>query len=204
MSKVLLIRSSMFGEDSKSLRLAREFLAHYPHSSVVERILTPASMPHLTAEVFQAMGRPESELTREEKASVALSDTLIAELEAADTIVLAAPMYNFSIPSTLKAWIDHIARRGRTFGYTEAGPKGLLGGKKVFVLTARGGIYSQGPAQAFDFQAPYLRSVLGFLGLTDVNFIHFEGANISSEAAAKGFGEAQTAIKNLFRQPEFA
>lgn len=204
MSKVLLIRSSMFGEDSKSLRLAREFLAHYPHSSVVERVLTPASMPHLTAEVYQAMGRPESELTIEEKAKVVLSDTLIAELEAADTIVLAAPMYNFSIPSTLKAWIDHVSRRGRTFSYTEAGPKGLLGGKKVFVLTARGGIYSQGAAQAFDFQVPYLRGVLGFLGLTDVNFIHFEGANISSEAAAKGFGEAQATIKSLFRQPALA
>lgn len=92
-------------------------------------------------------------------AVVTLSDTLVSELEAADTIVLAAPMYNFSIPSTLKAWVDHVARAGRTFRYTGAGPDGLLKGKKAYVVTARGGVYSEGPGASFDFQEPYLRAV---------------------------------------------
>ncbi|MEW6641863.1 MAG: FMN-dependent NADH-azoreductase [Pseudomonadota bacterium] len=197
MSNVLLIRSSIFGRESKSRRLANEFLSRYPHISLVERDLTPTTIPHLTAETYVAMGRPASELTSEEKALVALSDALITEVKTADTIVLAAPMYNLSIPSTLKAWIDHIARRGKTFVYTAAGPQGLLGGKKVFVLTARGGIYSHGPAQPLDFQEPYLRGVLGFLGIEDVTFIHFEGANISAEAAATGCGKARSTIDDV-------
>ena len=135
MSNVLLIHSSVFGESSQSLGLARDFLKRYPHRSVVERALTPQTMPHLDGATFAAMGAPTG---------AALSDELIAELEAADTIVLAVPMYNFSIPSTLKAWIDHVARRGRTFRYTEKGPEGLLKDKKVYVLVARGGLYSKG------------------------------------------------------------
>jgi FMN-dependent NADH-azoreductase len=200
MSNVLFIRSSIFGQQSKSLRLANELLSRYPHVSLVERVLTPSTMPHLTAETYQAMSKPDFDLTREEKAHVALSDALIAEVEAADTIILAVPMYNLSIPSTLKAWIDHVARRGKSFLYTASGPQGLLGGKKVFVLTARGGIYRQAPARSLDFQEPYLRGVLGFLGISDVTFIHFEGANISPEAAAKGFGEAQNTIEDVLRQ----
>ena len=149
---------------------------------------------HLPVTVYK-----DAELTAEDKARLQISDTLISELEAADTIVLTAPMYNFSIPSTLKAWIDHVARRGRTFSYSAAGPQGLLSGKKVFVLTARGGIYSQGPSQAFDFQVPYLRGVFGFIGLTDVTFIHFEGTKISPESATHGFSQARTTIEGLLR-----
>ncbi|WP_375788613.1 FMN-dependent NADH-azoreductase [Bradyrhizobium sp. Pha-3] len=208
MNKVLLIRSSIFGRDSKSIRLANEFLSRYPHASLVERVLSPTTMPHLMAETYVAMGKPDSELTGEERAHVALSDALVAEVKAADTIVLAVPMYNLSIPSTLKAWIDHVARLGKTFIYTAAGPQGLLSGKKVFVLTARGGVYSDGPAQPLDFQTPYLRGVLGFLGIMDVTFIHFEGANISAEAAATGFSKAQRTIDEVLsraaveRQPD--
>jgi FMN-dependent NADH-azoreductase len=107
-------------------------------------------------------------------------------------------MYNFSIPSTLKAWIDHVARRGRTFRYTEKGPEGLLKGKKVFVLTARGGVYSNGaPAAAFDFQEPYLRAVLAFVGLTDVTFVHFEGLAMGPEAANANRTKALAAIEHL-------
>ncbi|HYM04716.1 MAG TPA: NAD(P)H-dependent oxidoreductase, partial [Stellaceae bacterium] len=117
---------------------------------------------------------------------------LIAEVEVADTIVLAVPMYNFAIPSTLKAWIDHVARAGRTFRYTAAGPEGLLKGKKVFVVTGRGGIYSGDvPAKIMDFQEPYLRAVLGFLGLDDVTFIHVEGLKVSPESAAHGLDHAR-------------
>ena len=198
MSKVLVIESSIFGEHAKSLALTKEFLARFPHSSRVERRLTSASMPHLDGETVAALATPEAERNEQQKARAALADELIAELEAADTIVLAVPMYNFSIPSTLKAWLDHVVRAGRTFRYTAAGPEGLLKGKKVFVLTARGGRYSDGgPARAFDFQEPYLRSILGFIGLDDVTFVHFEGIAMGPDGAAKGFERARAAISEI-------
>lgn len=198
MSNVLLIHSSVFGEKSQSLALARDFLKRYPHRSLVERALSPQTMPHLDGETFVAMGAPADELTGTQRAAVALSDTLIAELEAADTIVFALPMYNFSIPSTLKAWIDHVARRGRTFRYSEQGPEGLLKGKKVFVLVARGGVYSKGsPAAAFDFQEPYLRAVLAFIGLTDVTFVHLEGLAMGPQAADANRAKALAEIERL-------
>jgi FMN-dependent NADH-azoreductase len=198
MSNVLLIHSSVFGENSQSLGLARDFLKRYSHRSVVERALTPQTMPHLDGETFAAMGTPAGEHTSSQRAAAALSDKLIAELEAADTIVLAVPMYNFSIPSTLKAWIDHVARRGRTFLYTEKGPEGLLKGKRVFVLVARGGVYSKGaPAAAFDFQEPYLRTVLGFLGLTEVTFVYLEGLAMGPEAANANRGKALAEIERV-------
>ena len=198
MSNVLLIHSSVFGEKSQSLGLARDFLKRYRHRSLVERVLAPHTMPHLDGETFAAMGTDPGELDGRQKQAVALSDELIAELEAADTVVLAAPMYNFSIPSTMKAWIDHVARRGRTFRYTEKGPEGLLKDKKVFVLVARGGLYSKGaPAAAFDFQEPYLRTVLGFLGLTDVTFIRLEGLAMGPEAAGANRDKALAEIERL-------
>jgi len=198
MSNVLLIHSSVFGEKSQSLALARDFLKRYPHRSLVERALSPRTMPHLDGETFAAMGAPADALTGAQRAAVALSDTLIAELEAADTIVFALPMYNFSIPSTLKAWIDHVARRGRTFRYSEQGPEGLLKGKKVFVLAARGGVYSNGtPSAAFDFQEPYLRAVLAFIGLTDVTFIHLEGLAMGPQAADASRAKALAEIDRL-------
>jgi FMN-dependent NADH-azoreductase len=198
MSNVLLIHSSVFGEKSQSLGLARDFLKRYPHRTLVERALAPHSMPHLDGETFAAMGTDAGNLDGRQKQAVALSDELIAELEAADTIVLAVPMYNFSIPSTLKAWIDHVARRGRTFRYTEKGPEGLLANKKVFVLVARGGVYSKGaPHAAFDFQEPYLRTVLGFLGMTDVTFVHFEGLAMGPDAANANRSKALAHIERL-------
>ena len=107
-------------------------------------------------------------------------------------------MYNFTIPSTLKAWIDHIARAGRTFRYTAAGPEGLLKGRRVFVVASRGGVYTgESPARALDFQEPYLRSMLAFLGLTDVTFIHVEGLQVSPEAAAAGIDRARQAIGGM-------
>ncbi len=155
-------------------------------------------MPHLDAETFAALATPAAGRTARQDALVTFSDTLIAELEAADTIVLAVPMYNFSIPSTLKAWIDHIARAGRTFRYSASGPEGLLKGKKLFVVTARGGLYSgESPARAYDFQEPYLRAVLGFVGLDDVTFLHLEGLKISPEAAADGLARAHATIETL-------
>jgi FMN-dependent NADH-azoreductase len=197
MSNILLIHASIFGTQSQSLALAREFLTRFPAASVVERALTAESMPHLTAETMAAMATSEAQRSERQKELVALSDTLVSELEAADTIVLAAPMYNFSIPSTLKAWVDHVVRAGRTFRYTAAGPEGLLKGKKAYVVTARGGVYSEGPGAAFDFQEPYLRAVLGFIGIKDVTFVHLEGLKISPAAAANGLAKARAKIKSL-------
>ena len=199
MNNLLLVTSSLFGDQSKSAQLAREFVAAWrgthPGTTVVERALTPDSIPHLSLDALGALMTPAEQRSGAQHATVAFGDRLIEELEAADTIVLAVPMYNFSIPSTLKAWIDHVARAGRTFRYTAQGPEGLLKGKKVFVVTGRGGLYANdGPAKAFDFQEPYLRGVLGFLGLTDVSFIHLEGLKVSPVAAEEGHARARAAI----------
>jgi FMN-dependent NADH-azoreductase len=207
MSKVLLVTSSLFGDQSKSAQLAGDFVEAWrrthPGTAVVERALTPESIPHLILGALGALMTPAEQRTAEQRASVDFADGLIEELEAADTIVLAVPMYNFSIPSTLKAWIDHVARAGRTFRYTAAGPEGLLKGKKVFVVTGRGGVYSgDSPAKVFDFQEPYLRSVLGFLGLADVTFIHVEGLKVSPEAAEQGVARARQLIAAIAGLPE--
>lgn len=207
MSKILLVTSSLFGGQSKSAQIAGELVeawrrAH-PGTAVVERALAPDSVPHLSLDALGALMTPAEQRSAEQSASVEFADQLIEELEAADTIVLAVPMYNFSIPSTLKAWIDHIARAGRTFRYTAAGPEGLLKGKKVFVVTGRGGVYSgDAPAKLFDFQEPYLRGVLGFLGLTDTTFVHVEGLKISPEAAEQGIARAREEIAVIAGVPK--
>jgi FMN-dependent NADH-azoreductase len=202
MSNLLLITSSLFGDRSKSAQIAKEFVdawqRSHPGTAVTARELTPASMPHLSFDTLGALMTPPDQRAPEQRASVAFGDQLIAELEAADTIVLAAPMYNFSIPSTLKAWIDHVARAGRTFRYTASGPEGLLKSKKVFIVTGRGGFYGgDSPAKPFDFQEPYLRGVLGFLGLSDVSFIHVEGLSVSPEEAERGLARARETVAAL-------
>ena len=165
----------------------------------MERDLTADDIPHLSLAAFAASLTPADTRSTAEHQAAALADALIEEVEAADVIVIAAPMYNFSIPSTLKAWIDHITRAGRTFRYGAAGAEGLLKGRKVFIITGRGGIYSNdNPAKGLDFQEPYLqRAMLGFLGLDDVTFIHVEGLKISPEAAATGIGRARKTIGDL-------
>jgi FMN-dependent NADH-azoreductase len=209
MSNLLLITSSLFGDQSKSAQIAGEFVESWrrahPGTAVTQRELTPDSMPHLSLDALGALLIQAEQRTAEQRASVVFDDRLIEELEAADVIVLAVPMYNFSIPSTLKAWIDHVARAGRTFRYTAAGPEGLLKGKKVFVITGRGGFYSgDSPAKVLDFQEPYLRSVLGFLGLDDVTFIHVEGLKVSPETAEQGIARARERIAAIVRLPAAA
>ena len=119
-----------------------------------------------------------------------MSDALIGELVTADVIVLAVPMHNFGIPSTLKAWIDHVVRAGRTFIYSEGGPEGLLKGKRLILVLASGGVYSNGPAKQLDFQEPYLRAVLGFIGLTDIEVVRVEGVAMSAIGADKAVATA--------------
>ena len=192
MSRILFLSSSLFGEGSKSRQVGRDLVETLrraaPGATVVERVLDARTMPHLDAATLSAWQAQDG-------AAAALSEALTREVEEADTIVIAAPMYNFSISSTLKAWIDHIARAGRTFRYTAAGPEGLLKGKKVYVVTGRGGVYSgASPIKAMDFQEPYLRGVLGFLGLTDISFIHVEGLALGEEAAAQGIARARKEV----------
>ena len=202
MTNLLFISSSLFGDGSQSRLISSEFIdrwrAAHPRTTVVERALTADNMPHLSLSAFAAAMTSADKRTTTERQAATLADTLIEEVEAADVIVIAAPMYNFSIPSALKSWIDHIARAGRTFRYGAAGPEGLLKNKKVFIITGRGGIYSgDSPAKSLDFQEPYLRAVLGFLGLADVTFIHVEGLKVGPEAAAAAIERARKAIGDL-------
>ncbi len=187
MRNILYVTSSPRGGDSYSNRVAARVLDElkqaHPHATVAVRDVASDPLPHVDEDFLVAIRAPEGPRTPRQQAIVERSDALIDELLAADVIVIAAPMYNFGIPTTLKAWIDYIARAGRTFRYSEKGPEGLVKGKKVILIHSRGGIYSNGPAQALDYQGTYLRSVLGFLGITDVESIDVEGIAYGPEAA---------------------
>jgi FMN-dependent NADH-azoreductase len=201
MTQLLVIESSANLASSASRDLTRAFVAGYKaahgEATIVTHDLVADPVPHLGVDLLGGFfGKPE-ELTEAQKAAIALSDKLIDQVEAASVIVIGAPMYNFSIPSALKAWIDHLARAGRTFRYTENGPQGLLGGRKVVLLLASGGIYSDGPYKTYDFQETYLRAILGFIGLTDVTVVRAEGMALGAESAAKAVAEAKAAIANL-------
>ncbi|MBP7240909.1 NAD(P)H-dependent oxidoreductase [Amaricoccus sp.] len=199
MLNILAIDSSSAGSASVSRRLVDEtvsaLVAAAPGAAVVRRDLAADPVPHLTAATLAGVrGEPSSEA---ELAARALSDTLIAELEAADVLVLGAPMYNFSVPTVLRSWFDHVLRAGRTFRYTEAGPEGLLKGKRAIVIESRGGLYSAGPAQAIDFQEPYLRHLLGFMGVSDVRFVRAEKIGFGPEARAEAIAAAVAEIADI-------
>lgn len=197
MSTLLQINASLAGADGQSSRLAQRFVADWkathPEGHVIARDLATDPVPHLTAERFQAfLSKPDAR-TDDQRAHTEYSEALIAELKAADTIVFAVPMYNFSVPSTLRAYFDHIARAGVTFNYTANGPEGLLRGKKVYVFITRGGFYPD----AADTQTPYLRQFLGFIGLTDVKFVYAEGLSMGDESREKSISAAHDAIVEL-------
>ncbi len=196
MSTILVIDSAVSGEASVSKALVQEAVAALTADTparVVHRDLGRDPIPHLSeATLAGVRGEPATEA---ELATRALSDALIAELRAADTIVVGAPMYNFSVPTSLRSWFDHVLRAGETFSYTEAGPQGLLPGKRVIVVESRGGLYSEGPAQAIDFQEPYLRHLLGFMGLTDVTFVRAEKIGYGPEAREAAIASATASLK---------
>ena len=150
MSRVLIIESSARQQDSFSRQLTRQFISQWqsvhPGDQITVRDLALNPVPHLDADLLGGWMKPEEQRSATEKASLQRSNELTDELLAADVLVMAAPMYNFAIPSTLKAWLDHVLRAGTTFKYTETGPQGLLTGKKAYVLTSRGGIYAGSPA----------------------------------------------------------
>lgn len=174
--RILRIDSSLNGDNAVAAQLTQQWLDHLSQQGtdiqVVQRDLSDADLPHLTGEQHAGFSLPEAERSPHQQQAIDLSDTLIGELRNADTIVLGVPLYNFGIPSALKAWIDHVARSGETFNYTSEGPVGTLTDKKVVVLATRGGIYAGSPN---DNQTPFLKQVLGFIGLTDVEFVYTEG-----------------------------
>ncbi|BBT15513.1 FMN-dependent NADH-azoreductase [Metapseudomonas otitidis] len=195
MSRVLIVESSARQQGSISRQLTAEFIAQWkaahPADEVVVRDLAQESVPHLDSDLLGGWMKPADQQNDAERAALARSNRLTEELLAADVLVLAAPMYNFGIPSTLKAWLDHVLRAGVTFKYTETGPQGLLSGKRAFVLTARGGVYAGGP---LDHQEPYLRQALAFIGIHDVTFIHAEGLNMGAEFQEKGIAQARAQL----------
>jgi FMN-dependent NADH-azoreductase len=200
MPNILVLNSSAAGLDSVTRLLTDDTVdqlrRHHPNALVVIRDLAADPIPHLSPDGVNGVRTPNA-VTPAEIAARKLSDELIAELRAADTIVIGAPMYNFGLPSTLKAWFDHVLRAGETFSYSEAGPKGLLEGKTVIVIEARGGLYSEGPGQAADFQEPYLRHLLAFIGLTDVTFVRAEKLGFGPEARAAAIAAARAQISGL-------
>ena len=174
-------------------RFVQAWQQEHPQGQVIERDLAATALPHITDEWVQAIHSDPASLTADQKQVLEVSDTLVAELVEADSIVIGAPMYNFAIPAPLKAWIDQVVRVGKTVLFAPSGPQGILKGKKVYVITSRGGAYRPGtPTERFDYQEPYLRHVLAFIGLTDVTFIHAENQKPGPQAeVAKAAAIAQ-------------
>jgi FMN-dependent NADH-azoreductase len=193
---ILYVASSSRGSASYSNRVATDVLTELrdrnPGAAVTVRDLAREPLPHIDDDFVAATRGPVGSQTDEQRAMLAPSDTLDDELLAADVVVIAAPMINFTIPSNLKSWVDYVARAGRTFRYSEKGPEGLVTGKQVILVVARGGVYAGNPA--LDFQVPYLKSVLGFLGMTDVEVIEVEGTAFGPDAAEKAVAAANAKL----------
>lgn len=200
MNKLLLINSSLNGKQGNSWQLAEKFvqqLAKATDIQITERDLDGTDLPHLSGAEMAAWMTPADQRNDEQQRLAGLSDKLIEELKAHDIIVIGMPMYNFGVPSVFKSWVDRVARAGITFRYTENGPVGLLEGKKVYVLAARGGLYQGTPK---DSQTQYLQDVLAFMGMTEVEFVYAEGLNMGPEAANQGFSQADEKISELIEK----
>jgi len=194
MKSLLQINTSIFSGNGQSSRLANEFVAQLDAGNVVVRDLASEPVPHLDAERFAAfLAKPETR-TAKQKEVLDYSDTLIDELRRADVIVLGLPMYNFGLPSNLKAYFDHIARAGVTFKYTDKGAVGLLTGKKAYVLATRGGLYA---GTAADTQSAYIRQILAFVGITDVEFVFAEGLAMGPQSRDKALAMSRARVQDL-------
>ena len=198
MTTLLQINSSVFSTGGQSSQLSDHYVATWkkanPSGKVVVRDLGANPIPHLGGATVGAFFTPADNRTVEQQAAIALSDELVAEIQAAEIVVIGAPMYNFNIPSVLKAYFDHIARAGLTFKYSEAGPVGLLTGKKVVVFSTRGGLYAGTPK---DVETPFVRQFLGFLGMTDVTFVYAEGLAYGDDKKAEAMKAALAEIETL-------
>lgn len=195
MANILVINSSLSGENGQSSQLSQQFLASLPADTQVDTLdLVQDSYPHLTMTEIGAWMTAESDRTDEQKALAALSDSAIAQIKKADAVVIGVPMYNFGVPSQLKAYFDRLARAGITFAYTENGPVGLLQDKPVFLFATRGGLYQGTP---MDSQTPFISAFLNFIGLKDQHFIYAEGLNMGPESAEKALVAAKARIAVL-------
>ena len=195
---LLQLNASLFSTGGQSSQLADQFVAAWrvsnPGAEVVVRDLASQPLPHLDAERFLSFVAAPAERTSRQQALVAESDALVDEIKRAQIIVLGLPMYNFGVPSTLKAYFDHIARAGVTFRYTATGPEGLLSGKKVYIFAARGGRYA---GTARDSQTTYVRDFLEFIGITDVEFVYAEGLNLGEPSKQEALAGAHQRIEQL-------
>ncbi len=199
-SRILHIESSArLGKTFYSRRIASALVARlrevHPDATVIRRDLAAEPLPHAGTAFVAAMFVPEAERTSTQHAAMALSEALVAELEAADIVVIGAPMYNYSVPSALKAWIDHVVRARRTFRHTPEGPVGLLRDRPVHVVTASGGLGGERPGAAVDFFAPYLRTVLGKIGLQEVRVLRIEGLALGPAAEAAALAQAERELE---------
>lgn len=198
MSNVLVLNSSVSGDASVSRQLVNDAveLLRGASADITLRDLSAQPVPHLGQDAVAAI-RGGATANEAQEQALALSDKLVAELLAADTLVIGAPMYNFGIPSQLKAWFDYVLRAGIAFKYSEAGPEGLLKGKRAVVIETRGGLYSEGPAAVMDAQEPHLRGMLGFMGITDVTFVRAEKLAFGDEAKAASLASAREQLQSF-------
>ena len=197
--KVLVINTSVRAQDANSTKLSgmvtAKIQSRYPNANIETLDLGANPHPVLDGEAVGAIFTPSEKRSAAQAARVALDDALIAKVQSVDTIVIGVPMYNFGIPVQLKSFFDAIARAGVTFRYTENGPEGLIKGKKVYIALARGGLYRDTPA---DSQVPYLKTILGFLGMTDVEYVYAEGLAMGPDGVSKGFAEAEKQLSQIF------
>ncbi|MCX4026520.1 FMN-dependent NADH-azoreductase [Spartinivicinus marinus] len=197
MKQILQINSSVFGSQGESTQLANQLvsqLAEQHGANVMVRDVSSNPIPHQDAGFLQALSSPANTRYKEQPSKVAFADQLIEELQISDILVIGLPMYNFSVPSTLKSWFDHIARAGVTFRYTENGPEGLLTDKQAIVITTRGGIHKD---TILDTETPFVKSFLAFIGITNVSFIYAEGLNMGEKIKAQALTEARNQLKEL-------
>ncbi len=194
MAKILHLDASPRGDRSSSRLLAKEFMAARQGDTETYRDLGRNPVPFVSENWVAGAFSAPAERTTEAAAAIAISDALVDELLAADRLVISAPMYNLAAPASLKAWIDQIVRGGRTFGMNEQGYFPMVHGKKALIILASGGVFSGTP---YDFEEPYLRAILGFIGITDVTFVRAEGMNLGDEAKAKGLSAARAKLAEL-------
>ena len=196
MKNILVVNSSLNSDAGNSSKLVANYLDKLAGKDVKFDLLdlNEAQLPHLTQQEMAAWMTAPEERTQAQAELAAISDALLSRLEEADEVVIGLPMYNLGVPSTFKAWIDRLARAGKSFKYTETGPVGLIADKPVTVLAARGGVYA---GTDYDTQTPYIRHIFGLMGITSVNFVYAEGLNMGEEAAEKAFSAANEKIIEL-------
>ncbi|MCP3862231.1 MULTISPECIES: FMN-dependent NADH-azoreductase [Marisediminitalea] len=196
MKNILVVNSSLNSDAGNSSKLVANYLDKLAGKDVKFDLLdlNEAQLPHLTQQEMAAWMTAPEERTQAQAELAAISDALLSRLEEADEVVIGLPMYNLGVPSTFKAWIDRLARAGKSFKYTETGPVGLIADKPVTVLAARGGVYA---GTDYDTQTPYIRHIFGLMGITSVNFVYAEGLNMGEDAAEKAFSAANEKIIEL-------